>query len=198
VAVRRCPVGARKGRGCVVPVLELSAPDGATAVFTSSTSQHKVDLLVGLTQVWVAGPVADRHVVVAPPGGAELLLVRRSRPGWVNAHDGSFTNGIALVACRGCGRQVSDSADSCPHCGTRQPGGQKPRLSNVELVASFLGRAACRGCGRWVSDSAESCPHCGISRPGQKRLGAVQMVLLILVVIAGYVALYLNSVSLSR
>lgn len=30
---------------------------------------------------------------------------------------------MALTSCRECGRQVSDQAEACPHCGIRSPGG---------------------------------------------------------------------------
>lgn len=31
---------------------------------------------------------------------------------------------MALINCRECGRQVADSAPTCPHCGVTSPGGE--------------------------------------------------------------------------
>lgn len=53
--------------------------------------------------------------------------------------------GVAGSQCSECGKNVSDDADRCPHCGAD--------LSDVEYV--------CGKCGKLVSSSAEKCPHCG-------------------------------------
>lgn len=61
---------------------------------------------------------------------------------------------MALVECRECGREVSTSADACPHCGMPDPTGQD------------LKRGACYGCGAEIEVGlSDSCPECGISRP---------------------------------
>ncbi|WP_459176158.1 zinc-ribbon domain and TM2 domain-containing protein [Ewingella americana] len=44
-----------------------------------------------------------------------------------------------MVFCRGCGKEIHESAKSCPHCGaTSSPQGTKSRLS-AALLALFLG-----------------------------------------------------------
>ena len=46
---------------------------------------------------------------------------------------------MALIACKECGRQISDSANACPHCG--------------KLTAN----------GEWLQEqqSHRTCPECG-------------------------------------
>ena len=46
-----------------------------------------------------------------------------------------------MVYCRGCGKEIHNSAESCPHCGARQQDkttGDKSRIT-AALLAFFLG-----------------------------------------------------------
>lgn len=45
-----------------------------------------------------------------------------------------------MVFCRGCGKQLHNSAQACPHCGAAQsvPGAGKSRIA-AALLALFLG-----------------------------------------------------------
>lgn len=51
---------------------------------------------------------------------------------------------MALINCKECGGQMSDSASFCPHCGA-------PVAKDV----------FCPECGTKVSADARFCPHCG-------------------------------------
>ncbi|MBU9816947.1 zinc-ribbon domain and TM2 domain-containing protein [Rahnella sp. C60] len=47
----------------------------------------------------------------------------------------------SMVFCRGCGKEIHESAKSCPHCGATQnvnPQGTKSRVA-AALLAFFLG-----------------------------------------------------------
>ena len=48
---------------------------------------------------------------------------------------------MALVSCRECGREVSDGAGACPHCGISAPGGQS-RLELRRAIGRLAGSAA--------------------------------------------------------
>ncbi|MBU3892264.1 TM2 domain-containing protein [Serratia rhizosphaerae] len=44
-----------------------------------------------------------------------------------------------MVFCRGCGKEIHETARSCPHCGAPQPiPGEKNRIA-AALLAFFLG-----------------------------------------------------------
>jgi hypothetical protein len=46
---------------------------------------------------------------------------------------------MALILCPECGKMLSDSADSCPHCGFKQkPGVNKKRLLRHWAIGFFL------------------------------------------------------------
>lgn len=51
---------------------------------------------------------------------------------------------MALVNCKECGQQISDSAASCPHCG-----------------APVARESFCQRCGGKMPANATFCPHCG-------------------------------------
>ena len=53
---------------------------------------------------------------------------------------------MALVPCKYCGKEVSDKAGTCPHCG-------KSLLSEKTII--------CAECGSEVPISATACPACG-------------------------------------
>lgn len=53
---------------------------------------------------------------------------------------------MAMVFCRGCGKEIHDSAPSCPHCGARQQQMQNKVASDTDkrilpaaLLCFFLG-----------------------------------------------------------
>ena len=50
---------------------------------------------------------------------------------------------MALIKCRDCGQEISDTANICPHCG-------------FENNMFF-----CPECGNKISRNALMCPHCG-------------------------------------
>ena len=54
---------------------------------------------------------------------------------------------MALINCAECGKQVSDLAACCPHCG-----------------APVQKKEYCKECGNQVSESASVCPNCGCPR----------------------------------
>ena len=59
---------------------------------------------------------------------------------------------MALIYCKDCGKQISDAAVACPHCGCP-----------VEKVKTFK----CPECGIDVKEGTASCPNCGF--PFQKK-----------------------------
>lgn len=53
---------------------------------------------------------------------------------------------MAMVFCRGCGKQIHNSAPHCPHCGAPQAGSSTPsQLSWMSIVAIILGGLAFLG-----------------------------------------------------
>ena len=54
---------------------------------------------------------------------------------------------MALINCAECGKQVSDLAACCPHCG-----------------APVQKKEYCKECGNQVSEMASVCPNCGCPR----------------------------------
>lgn len=50
---------------------------------------------------------------------------------------------MALIKCDECGKQVSDKASACPHCG-----------APVEIIK-------CVECKKTFNKNLKSCPHCG-------------------------------------
>jgi len=53
---------------------------------------------------------------------------------------------MALIKCSECGKDVSDKAIACPHCGCPQ--------SKTEYIV-------CDECGGKVEKNIDTCPHCG-------------------------------------
>lgn len=51
---------------------------------------------------------------------------------------------MALIKCSECGREVSDKAGNCPHCG-------------CPIKKGFV----CRECGNIFNEDLLSCPNCG-------------------------------------
>lgn len=63
---------------------------------------------------------------------------------------------MALISCKECGKQISESATQCPYCGA-------PVVKDV----------FCSKCGTKVPETVEFCPNCGtpISAPRSLRPG---------------------------
>jgi RNA polymerase subunit RPABC4/transcription elongation factor Spt4 len=53
---------------------------------------------------------------------------------------------MALILCKNCGKQISDRAEKCPHCGYEQK-------QNTMIV--------CPDCGAAISQDIDICPMCG-------------------------------------
>ena len=58
---------------------------------------------------------------------------------------------MALVACKSCGKEISDKAKACPACGA---------ILIEDIVEKKL-PVICQECGFEIPDGAESCPNCG-------------------------------------
>ena len=57
---------------------------------------------------------------------------------------------MALVKCESCGKEISDKAAVCPHCGAEQ--------NQTESEPQVL---ICKECGAEIVGTSESCPNCG-------------------------------------
>ena len=55
---------------------------------------------------------------------------------------------MALINCNECGREISDKAVTCPHCGAP--------TSNANLNTKF-----CKHCGESIDKECVVCPKCG-------------------------------------
>lgn len=62
---------------------------------------------------------------------------------------------MALVQCKYCGKDVSDKAKSCPHCGESLV----ETVSEVEETVTTP--TICEECNTIVPEGAEVCPNCG-------------------------------------
>ena len=51
---------------------------------------------------------------------------------------------MALISCKECGKEISDAATTCPHCGA-------PVIKDV----------FCQKCGNKIPENVEFCPNCG-------------------------------------
>lgn len=58
---------------------------------------------------------------------------------------------MALVNCKECGQQISDSASVCPHCG-----------------APIIKEVFSPNCGTKMLQNLKYCPQCGASNPGAR------------------------------
>jgi hypothetical protein len=50
---------------------------------------------------------------------------------------------VALVKCRECGHEVSDQAETCPHCGIKAPGAAAPQSPSPPVQAPKKKPAGC-------------------------------------------------------
>jgi len=66
-------------------------------------------------------------------------------------------NGImAMVACKNCGKEISDKAPACPHCGLSTESENLSGVLNKPVKPKF-----CRECGAELVEGAEICMNCG-------------------------------------
>ena len=99
---------------------------------------------------------------------------------------------MALINCKECKGKISSEADSCPHCGCKDPvpakciacGGwiydeskpcpncgdpnlphAKDTTESSDTTAKSGSTVECRKCGKAVSPNAEVCPHCSCTEP---------------------------------
>ena len=63
---------------------------------------------------------------------------------------------MAIIDCPFCGKQISDKATECVHCGAAIP-----VEGAVGETPDQVARAACPECGNPVDDGAQACPNCG-------------------------------------
>lgn len=62
---------------------------------------------------------------------------------------------MALIQCKNCGKDVSDRAKVCPHCGTQL----------IEDEVTQPQPIICEECGAEIPQGADSCPNCGCPVP---------------------------------
>ena len=99
---------------------------------------------------------------------------------------------MALINCKVCKGKISTEAESCPHCGCKDPvpakciacGGwindeskpcpncgdpnlphAKDATESSDTTAKSGSTVKCRKCGKAVSPNAEVCPHCNCTEP---------------------------------
>ena len=58
---------------------------------------------------------------------------------------------MALILCKECGKEISDAAKNCPHCGA-------PVVRDV----------FCPKCGTKIAENLEYCPNCGARQNNRK------------------------------
>lgn len=71
---------------------------------TGMADMGPVMWLVGCLLLWI----------VAFP----LYLIKR--PDFIKAANSSAKESVGMVFCRGCGKEIHSSAQTCPHCGAKQ------------------------------------------------------------------------------
>ena len=63
---------------------------------------------------------------------------------------------MTMIFCRGCGKQIHNSAPYCPHCGAPQAGSSTPsKLGWMSIVAIILGGLAFLGSFNFTSGDKE-------------------------------------------
>ena len=75
---------------------------------------------------------------------------------------------MALIQCKNCGKDVSDRAKVCPHCGTQL----------IEDEVTQPQPIICEECGAEIPQGVDSCPNCGCPVPvdGEENTEAPQKV----------------------
>ncbi len=82
---------------------------------------------------------------------------------------------MALINCKECGKEISDAATVCPHCGA-------PVVKDVY----------CRKCGTKVPENVKFCPNCGetVSAPSKSTVDAKDKTT------AGLLAIFLGGIGI--
>lgn len=87
---------------------------------------------------------------------------------------------MALIKCKECGKNVSDSVTTCPKCGydiQAQIKEEKEKLTTI----------MCPKCFKNVNKYLDKCPHCGEdlskAKAFDKQVGIITMVILAVIVI---------------
>ena len=116
---------------------------------------------------------------------------------------------MALIACPECGREISDKAAHCIHCGCpiaqqHETSNDKPKfkIDNVNIDsskfkpvpgapsiggddASFGGTPGktwnCPTCGKALAPNAKFCPNCGRSKPFELKWTLILIGIIVLV-----------------
>ena len=60
---------------------------------------------------------------------------------------------MAIIQCPGCGKNISDKAEACPHCGK-----------------TFKTGILCEECGEIIPEGCNACPNCGCPIPQKEKL----------------------------
>ena len=87
---------------------------------------------------------------------------------------------MALIKCNECGKEVSEKAESCPHCGN--PISKKTNLKYCEY------------CGDKMPVNADKCPHCYTENKPRKR--EKTNVCATLGFVFGLIAMFINPLAL--
>lgn len=59
---------------------------------------------------------------------------------------------MALIRCSNCGKEISDKAKECPHCG---------QVISLETFDNYYVPVICEECGYEIPFGMDSCPNCG-------------------------------------
>lgn len=66
---------------------------------------------------------------------------------------------MALIKCPECGKEVSDKADACIHCGCPiKKNAQSELVREINFQPPI---SVCQRCRKKISTHMETCPHCG-------------------------------------
>ena len=85
---------------------------------------------------------------------------------------------MSLITCPECGKQISDKATACPHCGN--PMHMLFDISKYEIASDYKVKK-CSGCGREIPKMLAKCPYCGKNQ--RAIAGIVGTVLLIIMLL---------------
>lgn len=75
-------------------------------------------------------------------------ILHQQRVTLIDNNKGSEGTNMALIYCKECGREVSDKAANCPHCG-------------APVAESNQNTKFCKHCGERIDKDCLICPKCG-------------------------------------
>jgi RNA polymerase subunit RPABC4/transcription elongation factor Spt4 len=81
---------------------------------------------------------------------------------------------MPMVACRECGKKVSDYAKVCPKCGA------KPTKDEFGIL-SMRSEYRCSECDALITKEVDQCPKCGASQKGVNFLYALVAIIFALI-----------------